>query len=198
MTALYSEEMNITHHKSEHTALLSPWHHARSGNSRCFRSSSSGVRYCIRSKSALLILSWSMMVTSFQFGIDPSALLSTGFGVPTVDPMLILIIWVPVYGGIAFIWLFLPLAGYLADVCFGRFKATICSLSTVCISLIVGGCTWGPLLAGSTVSADDDNMHFRHFPHVIIFLCRYNGFGNNNKLHLIYCQCAPVWNGPAA
>ncbi len=72
---------------------------------------------CVSSKAALLILLWSCPVAlMYGLGVNNILILFRNFQVtPTV------------YGTVAFIWSFFPLAGFLADVKFGRYKTVFYS-----------------------------------------------------------------------
>ena len=100
-------------------------------------------RVFVKSKAANMIILWNLMV-SFLYGI----MLNPGVsivGIPDTskyigdDPnFLNMIIGPSVYGYVAICLLFYPLAGYLGDVCFGRYKTVRCSLWTIWIALLSG------------------------------------------------------------
>ncbi len=81
---------------------------------------------CVSSKAALLILLWSCPVgLMYGLGVNYILLLS---GNNTQDALI-------VYGTVAFIWSFFPLAGFLADVKFGRYKTVLYSSLAILIGV---------------------------------------------------------------
>ena len=100
-------------------------------------------RVFVKSKATNMIILWNLLV-SFLYGI----MLNPGVsivGIPDtskyigVDPnFLNMTIGPSVYGYVAICLLFYPLAGYLGDVCFGRYKTVRCSLWTIWIALLSG------------------------------------------------------------
>ena len=99
----------------------------------------------IKSKAANMILFWNILV-ELIFGLfaDPGNLFVLVFNLFEVSPfftrdviVFYIMIGSGVYGVIAFWLLFYPLAGYLADVRFGRYKVVMCGLKTM----------WGSLLS---------------------------------------------------
>ncbi len=82
------------------------------------------TRRCVSAKAALLILLWSC----------PVALLY-GLGVELILPGSNIQVTLTVYGTVAFIWSFFPLAGFLADVKFGRYKTVFYSSLAILIGV---------------------------------------------------------------
>ena len=82
---------------------------------------------CLRSKPAVLILFWSFIASALQwYSFDPYALINLmSFSYANYD---LLTVIVGVYAFFAILQLFYPVAGLLADVCYGRRKCVICSL----------------------------------------------------------------------
>ena len=99
----------------------------------------------IKSKAANMILFWNTLVV-LMFGLfaDPGNVFVSLFNLFGMYPfftrdaiVFYIMIGSGVYGVIAFWLLFYPLAGYLADVRFGRYKVVMCGLKTM----------WGSLLS---------------------------------------------------
>ena len=101
-------------------------------------------RFCPKSKAAILILVWNLIiVTSLDIFLDPSLYaikvgqfdshIATGLA----------------YGIFAFLLLLYPLAGYLADVKWGRYKTIINSLCFMFWSMLIGVMLIGVALATS-------------------------------------------------
>ena len=89
------------------------------------------TRTCVTSKSALLILFWSFLV-----GLWNGVALSPDFYLQnflTLFPYTLII-----YGCIALLMLFFPLAGFLADIRCGRYKMVVRSLFFLWLALPVG------------------------------------------------------------
>lgn len=89
-------------------------------------------RYCLKSKGALIILCWNMLVV-FMLGpwlnIDTYSLIADLTSNTSAPDTLSLPITVPsFYGFQAVLYLLYPLAGCLADTKCGRYKTIICSL----------------------------------------------------------------------
>ena len=82
------------------------------------------TRKCVNSKSALLILFWSFIV-----GLWNGVMLNPDLYLRNFT----IIYTLTVYGLVAFVFCFFPLAGFLADVKYGRYKMVVRSL---CLLLI--------------------------------------------------------------
>ena len=88
------------------------------------------TRKCVSSKSALLILLWSFIVGLWNgVALNPDLYLRN----------FTLIYTLACYGVVAFVFCFFPLAGFLADVKYGRYKMVVRSLCflLITISLLV-------------------------------------------------------------
>ncbi len=99
----------------------------------------------IKSRAANMVLFWNTVVV-LTFGLleDPGNVFVSLFNLPGVYPFNskdVIVFYIKIgsgmYGVIAFWLLFYPLAGYLADVRFGRYKIVMCGLKTM----------WGSLLS---------------------------------------------------
>ena len=102
------------------------------------------TRKCVSSKSALLILFWSFIAGLWNgVAFNPDALLRS----------IIHIYALAGYGFVALVFCFFPLAGFLADIKYGRYKMVIRSLYTLLISvplfLIAYGLVYGILFAST-------------------------------------------------
>ena len=99
-------------------------------------------RAFVKSKAANMILLWNLLV-SLLYGI----LLNPGISIAGISNndtnILEMTVGPTVYGFVAICLLFYPLAGYLGDVRFGRYKTVCCSLWTIWIALLTG-----PLVVG--------------------------------------------------
>ncbi len=103
----------------------------------------------IKSRAANMILFWNTLVILIFGLFDPGNVFVFLFNLFEVHPfftrdviVFYIIIGSGVYGVIAFWLLFYPLAGYLADVRFGRYKVVMCGLKTMwglLLSLIICG-----------------------------------------------------------
>ena len=92
-------------------------------------------RCCLTSKAALLILLWNLiLVAGLQSFLDPSYFIN--FFVQG-DKLSIIITSGSIYSGLAFLYLFYPLAGCLADIRWGRYKTVVNSLRVIWGSLVV-------------------------------------------------------------
>ena len=91
-------------------------------------------RCCIQSKAALLILCWNLLLTLFITAfLDPNFFISLG----DYEPDLTVILAPIIFSSLAFLYLFYPLAGCLADIRCGRYKTTIRSLWLIFVSGIL-------------------------------------------------------------
>ena len=104
--------------------------HAERGYSARLRSKFK-TRCCVKSKAAVLILVWtSLIFLSLTTILDPNLYLSLGSLVFEHKSIVLSIQVIPpiVYSLFAFLYLFYPLAGCLADIKCGRYKTVVCSL----------------------------------------------------------------------
>ena len=91
-------------------------------------------RCCLTSKAAVLILLWNLiLVAGLKCFFDPSFYDVT---VEYFDVKGITILSGSMYSVIAFLFLFYPLAGYLADIRWGRYKTVVNSLCVIWGSLV--------------------------------------------------------------
>ena len=107
-------------------------------------------RVFVKSKAANMIILWNLLV-SFLYGImlNPgvSSVSIVGINNNPFDPYILFnlnlnwstTVGPSVYGCVAICLLFYPLAGYLGDVHFGRYKTVRCSLWTIWIVLLTAG-----------------------------------------------------------
>ena len=87
------------------------------------------TRKCVSSKAALLILVWSFVIGLLGgMMLNPEIITTTFFNY---------FMQLLIYGGIALVTCFFPLAGILADIWFGRYKTIITSIYLVLISLFL-------------------------------------------------------------
>ena len=103
-------------------------------------SSRSRRKFCVKSKAAILVLCWNFCITLvFTSILDPIVLLiaeTTSIDQDTFTHAIGVL--VPSFCAcIAFLYLFYPLAGYLADTRCGRYKTIIYSLSSFTILFLV-------------------------------------------------------------
>ena len=90
-------------------------------------------RCCLTSKASILILLWNLfLVAGLESFLDPNYFNP----ITTDDPSDIILISGTIYSGLAFFFLFYPLAGCLADICWGRYKAVVNSLRIIWGSLV--------------------------------------------------------------
>ena len=92
----------------------------------------------IKSKAAIMILVWTALM-SFIYGscLNPEYYFLFTYILTRVDPVLNSeMIDSGIYAVFAFWLLFYPLAGYLADVPYGRYKVVRCSVCTIWCGLL--------------------------------------------------------------
>ena len=107
-------------------------------------------RCCLRSKAALLILIWNLIiVASLSTFFDPSFYIYSINNVSSLEGIRSQsFIFMPIlYGGSAVLFLFYPLAGCMADTRWGRYKTILTSVYVIfwIFMLMV---FWGGLVAG--------------------------------------------------
>ena len=100
--------------------------------------------FCLcSSKAALIILVWNLIITFGLVGLMDPAIYTFVDTSMCSDGITSLIIRSTLYGFNAFIFLFYPLAGYLADIRWGRHKTVINSLCfimwTLILMIVLGG-----------------------------------------------------------
>ena len=87
------------------------------------------TRKCVSSKAALLILVWSFVIGLLGgMMLNPEIITTTFFNY---------FLQLLIYGSIAFVTCFFPLAGISADIRFGRYKTIITSIYVVLLSLFL-------------------------------------------------------------
>ena len=95
-------------------------------------------RCCLKSKAAILILFWNfILVVGFESFLDPNFF---GYVVGEHDTFSTILVSGSVYAALAFLYLFYPLAGCLADIRWGRYKTIInglCFIFWGLLSLLV-------------------------------------------------------------
>ena len=93
---------------------------------------------CLSSKAAILIILWTVVVgTTYTFIKDLVAIvINTSHYARTVDVAVLDLI---PYAVLAVIMTFYPLSGFIADVCCGRFKTVMISLSFMMLSFVLFG-----------------------------------------------------------
>ena len=95
-------------------------------------------RCCLKSKAAILILFWNfILVVGFESFLDPNFF---GYVVGEHDTFSTILVNGSVYAALAFLYLFYPLAGCLADIRWGRYKTIInglCFIFWGLLSLLV-------------------------------------------------------------
>ena len=92
-------------------------------------------RCCLTSKAALFILLWNLiLVAGLQSLLGPNYF---GYLIGESSLFVTTILSGLSYSGLAFLYLFYPLAGYLADIRWGRYKTVINSLRVIWGSLMV-------------------------------------------------------------
>ena len=91
-------------------------------------------RCCLTSKAAILILLWNLiLVVGLQSFLDPNFFVNF---IAEFDGLIITILSGVSYSGLAFLYLFYPLAGCLADIRWGRYKIVVNSLCVIWGSLV--------------------------------------------------------------
>ena len=136
---------------STHTPLLvslerdkRQWRGRLNMKAKCHR------RCCLRSKAALLILIWNLIiVASLNTFFDPSFYIYSINNVPRLEGIRSQsFIFMPIlYGGSAFLFLFYPLAGCMAETRWGRYKTILTSVYVIFWSFILM-VFWGGIVAG--------------------------------------------------
>ena len=128
---------------------------------------------CLKSKPAILILIWTLLASMLHWMFtDPSSMITPLTLLIFVGHNYFIILIGSVYVYFAILQLFYPLAGYLADVRYGRYKCVIGSLwSFIVGSLLVGICVLVTVVF--LVLLPDDNIHKWYYALmsvIIIFL----------------------------
>ena len=83
----------------------------------------------VKSKSAILILIWSFLAGVLHWAYtDPGSIITPLVILKNIQPDFLIVAIGSVYVYFAILQLFYPLAGYLADIRYGRYKCVVCSL----------------------------------------------------------------------
>ena len=118
---------------------------------------------CVKSKAAMLILAWSMIIGAVylvllnSFGVIGYSIQYYNEHIKKVQTSvnILIITIILVYTILALVLLVYPLSGYIADVWCGRYKAVTISLVLLCVALL--------LLCGATIIGITKSWHFLHF-----------------------------------
>ena len=122
---------------------------------------------CVSSKAAILIILWTAVVgTAYTSFKNLAALLiNSSYYTGTVDVAVLALI---PYVVLAIIMTFYPLSGFIADVCCGRFKTVMISLSLILLSFVLLGAMG---IAGTQIMLSGAHFEFRsHATNSIILL----------------------------
>ena len=93
------------------------------------------IAFCVQPKAVVLILIWSMIVGILSFSCFNYAFILLLFYVNALLHIDMCYSSIILYSCIAFLYMFYPLSGCFADVCCGRFKTILISLSVLCCSV---------------------------------------------------------------
>ena len=107
-------------------------------------------RCCLRSKAALLMLIWNLIiVASLSTFFDPSFYVYSINNIPSLEGFRSQsFIFIPIlYGGSAFLLLFYPLAGCMAETRWGRYKTILTSVHVI-FWIFILMVFWGGIVAG--------------------------------------------------
>ena len=123
-------------------------------------------RCCLSSKAALLILLWNLILVAGLEGYFDPNFFRIFFATDNVMPTKLSII---IYSIVAFLFLFYPLAGCLADIRWGRYKTVVYSVrviwgSAVAMVVLGGLAAAGILIPFAVVSSSHDT-----YPNTIQF-----------------------------
>ena len=136
--------LSLNERRNTHTRMRSNFHCRRQ---RC----------CVSSKAALLILVWNLiLIAGFKDFLDPNyfrVLFENNDG-------LYIIVSVIMYSMVAFLFLFYPLAGCLADIRWGRYKTVVYSVRVIWGSLVavavLGGVAFASIWISVLLKPQDD------------------------------------------
>ena len=137
-----------------------------SSRNRRRKSCSLARDFCLPSKAAYLILLWTVVVGIIYYILLDIAIVKTY----TAKRALVAIYESITYAMLAFIMMFYPLSGLVSDVCCGRLKIVVISLTIFLISLFVG-------ISINIISTSMQFFHismdmsylFRNAPGIIVF-----------------------------
>ena len=137
------------------------------------------TRFCARSKAATLILVWNFLIaTVYEMGRNTGLrmLLSNHAGNSFIAT-------VALFAGFAVLLLFFPLAGFVADNCFGRYKTATLSLKFIWIGLVafcIGLILLSVISAGRNIQLIIISLYFiLAFIPLLLFLIGMCGFQAN-------------------
>ena len=149
-------------------------------------------RCCLRSKAALLVLLWNLIiVTSLSTIFDPSFYIyiinNVNYFVFEAVRKQGFLFMPALYGISAFLLLFYPLAGCLADIRWGRYKTMVNSVYVILLCFIVimvySGVVIGVLLAYHyTIATVVDiivSLSIPFIPEVVVIVCGFVAFSAN-------------------
>ncbi len=144
-------------------------------------------RCCVSSKAAILILLWNLILVAGLEGLlDPNffrIMFGTEYSFNTTSFCVI------TYSVVAFLFLFYPLAGCLADIRWGRYKTVVYSVRVIWGSLVAM-----VVLAGVAVACILTPMFLKprdtypsHIQFIMIFLVSIT-FGISTLVHFYLCS----------
>ena len=148
-------------------------------------------RCCVKSKAALLVLCWNLLVTLLVgHVIEYGSVLATALNYVYIPHINELQIYAPaVFGSLALLYLFYPLAGCLADIRCGRYKTIFISLWFImwsgvftCAGTIILFCYSYEIISLQTVSVTvllAIGFGLPIFIGIILFLSSYISFSAN-------------------
>ena len=179
---LSREEDNLkqTTDAGEDTPLLVSREIERQGRGRSINiQARCHMRCCLRSKAAWLILLWNLIiVTSLSTFFDPSFYVYSinnisAFEAARKQSFLII---PALYGISAFLLLFYPLAGCLADIQWGRYKTIVSSVRVILsLTVLFSGVIVGVMLAFQLIAL----LSVLFVPGIIALICGFVVFSAN-------------------
>ena len=190
-TEVDNSEQSTDARESEHQQLLvrikkgkQGWRDRINIQARCHG------RCCLRSKAALLILFWNLIiVTSLSTFFDPSIYIYSINNLPKFEAIRNQsYIFMPVlYGISAFLFLFYPLAGCLADTRWGRYKTIFNSLHIILWNFLiivffcgtVAGYLLGYHYPVATIVEIVESLSIPFFLGIIVIICGFVAFSAN-------------------
>ena len=138
-----------------------------SSRNRRRKSCSLARDFCLPSKAACLILLWTVVIGIIYYILLDIAIVRTY----AAKHVLVAIYDSTTYAVLAFIMMFYPLSGLVADACCGRLKTVAISLTVFLILLFVGICIY--IISTSTqhfyIISKDISYLFSNAPGIIVF-----------------------------